>query len=279
MAANKGHEVFSGYSQDKPVYGKALQFDVADKKRVAEVFSETRPEVVVHAATLTDVDKCETNKELAWRVNVEGTRNVAEAAAAAGAFLLYISTDYVFDGEKGKYKETDPPAPVNYYGLTKLKAEELVKENVSNYCIARPSVIYGASPAAGKVNFALWLIGKLERREPVKIITDQWISPTLNTSLADMTLEVAERRLTGIFHLSGATRISRFDFAMAIAETFGLDAKAMTPVSSAQMTWAAKRPRDSSLDTSKAQKTLRNKPLEMGKALEKLKKEPAEKPL
>jgi dTDP-4-dehydrorhamnose reductase len=141
------------------------------------------------------------------------------------------------------------------------------------YFIARPSVIYGSTPAAGKVNFALWLIETLRKGEHVKIVTDQWNTPTLNTNLAEMTLEAAERRLTGTFHLCGATRVSRFQFAQLIAETFGLGKNLINPVLSSQFKWPAKRPMDSSLDTTKAQQTLKNKPLEIHEALKRLKLE------
>src|SRR5674476_165612 len=237
---------------------------------VQEIFKKIKPDIVVHAATLTDVDKCELNKELAWKVNVEGTRNIVEAAKNAGSFLVYISTDYVFSGDKGNYKETDKPGPINYYGLTKLKAEEIVQTQ-KEYFIGRPSVIYGSTPAAGKVNFALWLIETLRKGERVKIVTDQWNTPTLNTNLAEMTLEVVERKLTGIYHLCGATRISRFEFAEQIADVFSLDKSLIDKVPSSQFTWPAKRPMDSSLDTSKAQQTLQHKPLEMDMALKQLK--------
>ena len=272
MAVNRGVEVYSCDVQEMPVCGNFVKFDVSNKEFVAEAFRRVKPDIVIHAATLTDVDKCELNQELAWKINVEGTRNIVEAAKATGSFLIYISTDYVFNGEKGMYTEQDQPDPINYYGLTKLKAEELVKV-LDEYFIARPSVIYGSTPAAGKVNFALWLIETLRRGEHVKIVTDQWNTPTLNSNLAEMTLEVVERRLTGTFHLCGATRVSRFEFAQQIAETFGLDKWLIDPVLSSQFKWPAKRPTDSSLDTTKAQQTLKNKPLEMHEALRRLKVE------
>lgn len=273
IASRKNYKVYSGYSQDQPDYGTAVQFDVSDKKAVEKVFAKINPEVVVHAATLTDVDKCETNKDLAWKVNVEGTKNVVEAAKKSHAFMVHISTDYVFNGEKGNYKETDLPDPIDYYGITKLKAEELVQNTSEEYCIARPSVIYGASPAAGKINFALWLINKLKSNELPKVLTDQWNSPTLNTSMADMALEIVERRLTGIYHISGATRISRYNYAKLLAQTLNLNAELLTPSTMAEFSWPAKRPKDSSLDTSKAQQTLKNKPLQIQQALEQLKTE------
>jgi dTDP-4-dehydrorhamnose reductase len=243
------------------------------------VFSSIKPDIVVHAASLTDVDKCELNKALAWRVNVEGTKNIAAASQEAGSFLIYISTDYVFSGEKGCYVESDAPDPVNYYGLTKLIAEEIVQTlPETDFAIARPSVIYGSTPAAGKVNFALWLIETLRKGERVRIVTDQWNTPTLNTNLGEMTLEVIDRRLTGIYHLCGATRASRFEFAQQIADAFGLNKGLIDKALSSQFTWPAKRPVDSSLDTSKAQHTLNCKPLPMAAALEQLKHELSQKP-
>lgn len=273
-AAGKNYEVYSGYLQDMPAYGTNIRFDVSDHIQVREAFKKANPEVVIHAASLTNVDLCETNKQLAWKINVEGTENVVEAAKACHAFFIYISTDAVFNGEKGRYVETDKPDPINYYGFTKLKAEEAVKANLSGeWCIARASVIYGAAPAAGKINFLLWLLNKLRKNEVAKIVTDQWNSPTLNTSLADMTLEVAERRLTGIYHLSGASRISRYAFAKLVAQTFNLDPNLVIATTSAEFSLPAKRQTDSSLDTQKAQESLENKPLLIEQALEKVKQE------
>ena len=276
MALAKNIEVYSSDIQGLSVYGSFVKLDISGKEQVEEAFKTIKPDVVVHAATLTDVDKCETNKELAWKVNVEGTKNIVEAAKSAGSFLIYISTDYVFSGEKGNYKETDKPDPINYYGLTKLKAEEIVQTQ-KEYFIGRPSVIYGSTPAAGKVNFALWLIETLSKGERIKIVTDQWNTPTLNTNLAEMTLEVIERRLLGVYNTCGATRVNRLEFAEQIAEAFGLDKSLIDKVLSSQFTWPAKRPMDSSLDTSKAQKTLQHKPLDMSQALKQLKLEFSQK--
>lgn len=273
IALARNLEVYGGFSNDAVPFGIPIKFDVSDRNQVDAAFKASKPDVVVHAASLTDVDKCELNQSLAWKINVEGTRNVAEATAKLGAFLVYISTDYVFSGEKGCYKEDAAPNPINYYGLTKLKAEETAKQFVPGCCIARTSVIYGATPATGKINFALWLINKLQSGESVRIVTDQWNSPTLNTSLANMALEVVDRRLSGVFHLCGASRVSRCEFALKIAETFGLDAGLIERVDSSTFKWPAKRPVDSSLDTSKANTLLRNKPLQLAEALSLLKQE------
>lgn len=273
LAIKKNYEVYSAYSQHKPLYGVPIQVDVSNRGVVEKIFEKVNPEVVVHAAALTNVDKCESKKELAWRINVQGTENIAASCKKHRAFLVYISTDYVFDGEKGMYKEDDKPAPINYYGLTKLKGEESVENLTDQHCIARSSVIYGSIPATGKVNFALWLLERLERKESVKIVTDQWNSPTLNTNLANMLLEVLERKLNGIFHLAGATRLNRYEFAKFLAENFNFDTNLISPASSKEIPWTAKRPRDSSLDVNRACQALKNKPLKILAALKKMKKE------
>jgi dTDP-4-dehydrorhamnose reductase len=177
----------------------------------------------------------------------------------------------VFKGDKGMYSESDPTEPVNYYGYTKLKGEEV--RLLEEHCIARTSVIYGSIPAAGKVNFALWAIDKLRKGEKVRALTDQWNSPTLNVNLAEMVVEIAERRLLGTFHLAGATRISRYDFARLIARKFNLDERLIQPIASNEISWIAQRPRDSSLNVEKASRTLKIKPLDIHRSLEILRSE------
>jgi dTDP-4-dehydrorhamnose reductase len=275
-AIAKGIEVYSVENRSQCLYGNSVKLDITDKEAVSRVIGKIKPDAIVHAASLTDVDKCELNKDLAWKINVDGTKNILQSIDETNPFLVYISTDYVFSGEKGCYVESDAADPVNYYGLTKLIAEELVQTR-DEFLIARPSVIYGSSAATGKINFALFVLEKLRKGEKVKAVSDQWNTPTLNTNFADMTIEAIERRLTGVYHLCGATRISRFDFARKIAETFYLDETLIEKACSEQFCWPAKRPQDSSLDTSKAQRALTCKPLKIIEALEQLKQEITQK--
>ncbi|AIY90164.1 dTDP-4-dehydrorhamnose reductase [Geoglobus acetivorans] len=269
IALERGYEVYSGYSSHKPESGEPVKLDLASPESAVKVIGEIMPDVIIHSAALTDVDRCEVERELAYRINVEGSDVIARAARRSGAFLVYVSTDYVFDGERGMYRENDETNPVNYYGRTKLLGEESCRD----FCIARTCVIYGAKPASGKVNFALWLMDKLEKGESVRVVTDQFITPTLNTNLARMILECAERRLRGILHLAGATRVSRFEFAREIAEVFGLDDNLIAPSKMDEINWIARRPRDSSLDVSKAEEQLKEKPYGLKKALRVLKEE------
>ncbi len=268
MAQARGDEVFSGYAHNMPSYGKPVRFDLLDCPSISDMLEELAPEVIIHSAALTDVDRCEREKELAYKMNVEGTQAIAAAAQKAGSFLVYISTDYVFDGMRGMYQEDDRPNPVSYYGCSKLLGEQYCSG-----CIVRTCVIYGSRPASGKVNFALWLIESLKSDKQVRVVTDQFITPTLNTNLAEMVLEAADRRLSGIYHLAGATRISRYDYALELAKEFDLDSDLLLHSGMKDMKWTARRPIDSSLDTSKARRELMNKPLPLNEALRTLKAE------
>ena len=273
LAAKQNYEVYSAHGEHIPQFGIPIKLDITDGAALKQIFNKTKPDVIVHSAALTDVDKCEKQKDLASKINVKSTSNIARLCHKHNCFLVYVSTDYVFNGEKGNYKETERTAPINHYGLSKLKGEQEVKQSRAEHCIARTSVIYGSIPAAGKINFALWLIEKLRKKEETKTVTDQWNSPTLNTNLAEMVLEIVERRTTGTFHLAGATRLSRYEFAQKIAETFNLDKNCLLPTSSKEMQWLAKRPKDSSLNVDKAKQALKNKPLRISEALSKLKME------
>jgi len=267
--AENEYEVFSGYSSHEPEFGEPVRFDLVNEESVLRALKEVKPDVIVHSAAMTDVDRCEVEKNLTYAINVKGTELIADFARKNGCFLVYVSTDYVFDGEKGMYREENDVNPINYYGFTKLLGERACK----SFCIARTCVIYGARPASGKVNFALWLVRNLEEGKEVKAITDQFVTPTLNTNLAEMILEIVERRIEGVLHLAGATRVSRFEFALEIAKIFGFDESLIKPAKMSEMKWTAKRPKDSSLDVSKAKKILKKKPMELKTCLHKLKRE------
>jgi len=270
MALARGDEVYSGYAHNQPLYGREVKFDLLDGNGIRDIIERMRPDVIVHSAALTDVDRCEREKELAYRMNVEGTRAVATAARRAGSYLVYISTDYVFDGQRGMYREEEKTRPVSYYGLSKLLGEEFC---LDLGCVARTCVIYGSRPASGKVNFALWLLDSLRAGKEVRVVRDQFITPTLNSNLAAMVLEAAERHLSGIYHLSGATRVSRYDFACQLARAFDLDSRLILPSQMSDLNWLAKRPADSSLDTSKASRMLKSRPLSLDDSLQLLKEE------
>jgi dTDP-4-dehydrorhamnose reductase len=267
ITLDQGHEVFTGYNHNLPDQGEPVKFDLTTDSSINNAVDLARPEVIFHTAALTDVDKCEMDRDLACRINAKGTKILAAAAKSAGSFLTYISTDYVFNGSRGMYREDDAPDPISHYGYTKLLGEKYAD------CVARTCVIYGSRPASGKVNFALWIIDNLQKGESIRIVTDQYISPTLNTNLAMMLLEAGEKKLEGIYHLAGAERISRYDYACRLADVFGLDKSLIAPSRMADIGWKAKRPMDSSMDVSKATQILKEKPWNIDKSFRVLKEE------
>lgn len=273
LALSEGCEVYSAYNQHSIYYGFPIKMDLADLDSCKHVFENIKPEAVVHSAALTNVDLCEVEKDTAWRINVNGTESVARLCREFNCFMVFISTDYVFNGERGLYAEKDKPDPINYYGYTKLKAEEVIKMILDDYCIVRASVIFGSKPAAGKINFALWVLDNLKQGKKINVVIDQINSPTLNTNLAETILEILGRRLVGLYHVAGATPISRYDFACVLAEEFKLEKELIQPTTSDKINWIARRPRNTSLNVMKAQKELKKKPLDIHDAIKRLRKE------
>ncbi len=256
----------------KPLQPNSLKLDITNAEEVINLLGKLEPDVVIHSASETNVDKCEIEKEQAWKINVEGTRNIAEACQKVDAKLVFISTDYVFDGEKGLYNEEDNPNPINYYGLTKLEGEKQVTEHCKNYAILRTSVLYGGH--RWKQNFATWVINQLKQGKEITIVDDHYNTPTLADNLAEMAIETVQRDLRGLYHASGRERISRYEFAKQIAKTFNLSSDLIKPVKMSQITaWIAKRPKDSSLNIGKIQKQLKTKPLNITEGLDKMREE------
>jgi dTDP-4-dehydrorhamnose reductase len=267
LATEAGHIVYSLDYSHPSAHGNALLVDIGDEFAIRKTLTETTPDVVIHTASITDVDLCETNPQLAMRVNGEATGFLSAACRETGSHLIYVSTDYVFDGTRGQYSEEDKPTPINTYGRSKLLGEEEMTRHGSQGCITRTSVLYGWGRPS-RPNFATWVHSKLAANEQIKVVTDQFASPTLNTHLAKMLLEVAERRIQGILHVAGSTRISRYEFAVMLAKQFGFNENLLTPVQAEATGWKARRPLDSSLNVSKAQKLLTNTPTPLSKALE-----------
>ena len=228
--------------------------DITQKERTVETIVRLHPFCVVHTAAETNVDLCESDHEHARRINVEGTANIAEGCIKMGAKMIFISTDYVFDGTKGNYSEIDQPNPISFYGLTKLEAERIVAETLPEALIVRTSVLYGWHPS--KLNFATWTLKGLQEHETLRIVRDHINSPTFAENLAYAIRMAIERKSRGILHIAGSERISRFEFARKIAQKFHLDERLLIPVEMRDLNWVARRPRDSSLDVGKAQKEL-----------------------
>lgn len=237
-----------------PMPALIARLDVTRAAEVESAVSSVRPDVVVHCAAETRVDYCESHPDEALRVNAEGTRHVARAAAAAGAALVYISTDAVFDGDRGSYREEDPTSPVNAYARSKLEGERVALEEGTGALVVRTN-IYGWN-ARRKRSLAEWVLAGLERGDTVRGFSDIRFSPVLVNDLADVLADLIARGCGGVFHAGAHDACSKLDFARLIAGVFGFDAASVRPAQSTEVAFVAPRPRDTSLDVGLVEQTL-----------------------
>lgn len=231
------------------------KLDITNRNDVRRVVDDFQPDVIVNTAAVTNVDLCETERELAWRVNVTGTENLTIAAKLVGATIIQLSTDYVFDGKNGPYDEESRPNPLSYYGRTKLASENVVRTSGVPFAIVRTMVLYGVANNV-KPNFALWLIHELERDRPVRVVDDQYGNPTLVDDLAYGILRIIAFNREGVFHIAGSEWLNRYQFAVKLAKTFGFDKQLITPIKTLVLKQAAPRPQRSGFITLRAETQL-----------------------
>jgi len=239
-----------------------FQLDLTQRDNIDRIFSKIKPDFVINTTALHNVDYCEENYEQATLVNTESIRYLYENSEKIGSKLIHISTDYVFDGKKtSPYTELDEAIPISFYGQSKLGGEKILSG--SRHTVVRPSVVYGWTPlelagttsSSGKpMNFAMWLLTKLNRKEQLKIVTDQFASATLADSLAEACLKITTTDKSGLYHVSGLSCESRYDFAIKLAEKFGYDTNLISKSNSSSFIQKAKRPQYSCLDSQKATK-------------------------
>jgi dTDP-4-dehydrorhamnose reductase len=241
--------------------------DLGDGRSVEIALREFRAQAVLHAGAMTDVDACEGDPVAAWRVNVGGTEQVARACRALEARLVAVSTDYVFDGEAGPYREDAVPNPRGAYARSKRCGEEAALLLAPDSAVARVAVVYSGRPGA-KSTFATQIVEKLSKGEPVKAFGDQLVSPTLAANAAAMTLELLlETGYRGVLHTSGATVLDRVEFAWKVARRFGLSGE-IVRVRTADVKLLAPRPLRGGLVVERAAGLLREKPLDLEASLE-----------
>ena len=261
-----GEIVYSCYNNMKPVYGIPTKLNLLNLEDIHKIFKKFQPDVVIHSAALTDVEKCEVDPQLANSLNVKATEVIAKEVEKISSYLMYISTDYIFDGKTGLYEETDSTNPLNNYGKTKLLGEKFIENETSKWSIIRTSTPFGVHPF--KKTFPVWVYENLKINKKINILEDQFTSPTYVPNLSKMILEITSRSLEGFFHLSGSTKISRFEFAKMIATKLNLDLSLLNPVKIDTMPWKANRPLDSSLNISKINAILKTKPYTIKQSLD-----------
>ncbi|MBR0472019.1 MAG: dTDP-4-dehydrorhamnose reductase [Methanosphaera sp.] len=233
--------------------GDTVKCDITDESQVHDSVVEENPDVIIHCAAMTHVDLCEDEVDKAYSINGDGTGYLAKAAEEVGAKIIYVSTDFVFDGCRGYYKEDDPVNPLGIYAKSKYDGEVQLQKYSSNWAIARVSVLYGWHERA---NFTNWVVKELRCKREINIVTDQINSPTLADNAGEAIFEIARRDKNGVFHTAGNDAINRFDFTLKIAEAFDLNDNLINPIRSENFVQKAPRPRDSSLNVSKVEKEL-----------------------
>jgi dTDP-4-dehydrorhamnose reductase len=246
--------------------------DLADPDGVTRALADTRPEVVVHTASMTEVDACERSPDEAWAANTLAAAHVARHARTAGAHLIHVSTDYVFDGQDGPYDEDARPNPGGVYARTKWLGEEAVRLLAGSWAIARTAVVYGYPPSQ-RPNFGSWLLGTLREGKTARLFVDQYVSPSLALNVAEQLTELAERRLSGVWNVAGAEVVNRMQFGEALTDVFGLDPRLLVPTTLAEAGMASPRPPRSGLRVDKALAALKARPLGLRASLEQFRAE------
>lgn len=242
------------------------EMDITHPFSVHDVFEKYKPSVVVHAGAMSKPDECELDQWKAYTVNAEGTVTMLINAAEQKSFFVFVSTDFVFDGEKGMYKEDDKPSPVNFYGKTKLEAEEAVKEYEYDWAIVRTVLVYG-KPVSGRSNILTIVKEKLEKGEEYKVVDDQVRTPTYVEDLASGIIAIIEKRAKGIYHLSGKDVLTPYQMAVKAADHLGLNASLIKKVTAADFSQPAKRPPKTGFVIDKAIKRLNFSPISFEEGL------------
>ena len=262
---SKSNQVFSCYNESKPEYGDSVKMDLKNYEMVSSILTEIKPDVVIHLGAMTGVDLCEKEKTSASEINTKATEIIAKECSKLNSFLVYVSTDYVFDGNFGMYKEDDVANPLGFYGKSKLEGEKAVQNFSTNWCVARTSTPFGLHPT--KKSFPMWVIENLQKQKQIDVLIDQFTSPTYIPNLSRMLIEISERRITGIIHAAGASKISRYQMASMVSDKLNLDGTLLKQISMNKMKWVAQRPKDSSLDVSRASSILNEKPQKIDQSL------------
>ncbi len=245
------HNIDALGTYNRVSHERGIPMDVTERGQVSATMQRVKPDWIIHAAAMTDVDRCEREPDNAWQANALGTKNIVDAGKECGARVVYISTDYVFDGEHGPYTEEDVTHPINVYGESKLAGEGFTLAEPNNV-VARVCVLYGAD----KPNFVTWVIESLQAGRTINVVNDQYNTPTYTNNCARALLRICERQLTGIYHVSGREQLSRYDFARAIADVFGLNSKLIHVTSTDMLRQQARRPMNSALRVEKAERAL-----------------------
>jgi len=237
IATSKGENRVS--EQNGYIY---FDLDITNNDAVAQLISSERPEVVINTAAVTNVDLCEDERKACDALNVDAVKYLADACAKIDTHLIQISTDFIFDGEDGPYTEEDVPNPLSYYGLSKLKSEQLLQAHSVKWTVLRTIIVFGVGEKLSKGNIVLWAKSALEKGDPLNIIDDQFRAPTLAEDLADICILAAKKKAFGIFNASGKDIMSIYEIVERIAKYYGKSTENLNKISTETLKQKARRP-------------------------------------
>ncbi|HCT31044.1 MAG TPA: NAD(P)-dependent oxidoreductase [Bacteroidales bacterium] len=279
-----GRRIIRTLAQDKEnlIYAtsqKKVQFDIntnfftvnlvySDLNQLIETLN---PDVLIHCAAMASPDACEADRYSAYKINVEVTARLAAACRDYGAHMIFLSSDFIFDGNKGNYTEEDIPSPISYYGETKVEAEKSILDLNIGASIVRTSLVFGYDEQLARPNIVLRVIDNLKKGKSFKVPIDQFRTPTDADDLAKGIFGLAQKKLGGIYNISGGQRISVYELAKQVALAFGYNDELLIPVKSVDLPEPAKRPLDSGLNIDKAIKTLNYTPTPLASSIERIK--------
>ena len=260
---NSKYEIIST-TRNNTSGGSSIYLDVTNPMLFKEVVEMTNPDLVVNLAAMTSVDLCEKNPELAYSINIGGVDNLVNAFRGP---IIHVSTDYVFDGESGPYKEEDTTNPLNVYGLSKLESEKLLLDQSEDGLVIRSNVLYDYS-SKSEASFLNWVVESLNQEKEISVVEDQWNNPTWTGSLAVVIDRAIDTQVTGLVHWGDGDLVSRFDFANKIADAFNLKKSLIKPILTSELNQTAKRPLKSGLTSDYAQNILNLEPPTIKECLE-----------
>ena len=245
-----------------------VSMDITSKEEVEEVMQKYKPQVVINTAAMTNVDSCEDDRDNCWKINVTAVDYLLEESIKHQSHFVQLSTDFVFDGANGPYKETDTPNPLSYYAKSKLASEELVvKSGYTNTAIARTIIVFGTGDNLSRGNLVLWAKGALEKQSPINVVDDQFRAPTLADDLAKGCILIAEKNATGIFHLSGPETMSILEIVKRIGKYYSLSTDCVTSIKTSTLNQTAARPPKTGFVIDKARRELGYSPLSLEDSL------------
>jgi dTDP-4-dehydrorhamnose reductase len=263
----KGNDRTSFSRNDHYLY---YEVDITNRVELFAVLEKERPDTFVHAAAITQPDECELNKENCEKVNVEGTKHTVFAAEQFCKHFIFVSTDFVFNGDKGNYSEEDLNDPISFYGQTKSVGERLIRDIRIPWAIVRTCLVYGNVLSGTRGNIINWVKQNLEQGKHIKVVSDQVRTPTYVEDLAKGISLIIEKKAEGIYHISGNEVLTPFEMAIRTADYFKLDKELIEKVDASVFAQPAKRPPKTGFDISKARKELGYEPLEFEEGLRKM---------